>query len=268
MLQCKRPLLAGGSPRKTWFGSGARRGLFSYPFDPGQLTGLQVWYRASDGLWQESTRATPATANADPVGAWDDLSGNNRHIIQATAGARPTLRTNVVNGQQIVRFDGSNDTLSVVSNLGMGSNIPFSLFIVFKTTTGSSDAGLFGTTTTAGPSGNVFLINHHAGTNVYFYIDDAQPNYSLGTSSFFIVGATWDGTTNTNGIAMYKDGTSQGNTTATLQPSAGTNGHIGQSTTFFNGDMAEIVLYNRVLSTAERQSVERYLGSRYAITVP
>jgi hypothetical protein len=35
----------------------------------------------------------------------------------------------------------------------------------------------------------------------------------------------------------------------------------------FNGDIAEVLVYNRALSIAERQSIEAYLGSKWGITV-
>lgn len=50
------------------------------------------WYDPSDisTLWQDSARTTPVTASGQPVGAMDDKSGNGRHLLQATAAARPT----------------------------------------------------------------------------------------------------------------------------------------------------------------------------------
>jgi hypothetical protein len=59
------------------------------PFAPTDLTGLQFWFKADGTLWQDSARTTAATADADPVGAWDDASGNANNATQATAGTRP-----------------------------------------------------------------------------------------------------------------------------------------------------------------------------------
>lgn len=61
------------------------------PLTPNQVTGLTGWWDAltSSSLWQD-TAGTVAAGVGDPVGRWDDLSGNGRHFIQATAGRRPT----------------------------------------------------------------------------------------------------------------------------------------------------------------------------------
>lgn len=83
-------------------------------FDPSTLS-PSWWFKADGTLWQDSARTTPAAANADPVGAWDDASGNARHALQATAGKRPTLRTNVRRGKAVVRFDGVDDFLAIAT---------------------------------------------------------------------------------------------------------------------------------------------------------
>jgi hypothetical protein len=53
-------------------------------------------------------------ANADPVATWTDSSGNANSLSQATAGKRPTYRTNVINSKPVVRFDGTDDFLSLL----------------------------------------------------------------------------------------------------------------------------------------------------------
>lgn len=79
-----------------------------------QAPNLAYWYDANDiaTLWQDSARTTPVASDADPVGAWDDKSGNGRNVIQATAGLRPLYKTNILNGKAIVRGDGTDDLLN------------------------------------------------------------------------------------------------------------------------------------------------------------
>lgn len=59
-----------------------------------------------------------ALANNDPVGTWNDVSGNNFKLVQATAGRKPLFKTNVVNGKPAVLFDGSDDYLVVQNQAG------------------------------------------------------------------------------------------------------------------------------------------------------
>jgi hypothetical protein len=104
------------------------------PFAPTDITGLQFWTKADGTLWQESTRSTPATADDDPVGSADDLSGNGKHAIQATAGARATLKTNIQNSKPILRFDGTADNLltaSIAHGIGTG-NFYVATFVIVR----------------------------------------------------------------------------------------------------------------------------------------
>jgi len=56
-----------------------------------------LWYEFGtfDGLYQDSAGTTPATAVAQPAGLRLDKSGRGNSILQATAGARPTISARV-----------------------------------------------------------------------------------------------------------------------------------------------------------------------------
>lgn len=92
-------------------------------FSPTQVAGLSLWLDASDPstLFQNSTLATPASADGDPVGGWKDKSGNARNALQATAGIRPALKTGIQNGKPVVRFNGTDTYLGVANNLVHGA---------------------------------------------------------------------------------------------------------------------------------------------------
>ncbi len=62
-------------------------------------------------LWQDTSATTAVTADTDPVGRVDDLSGNGKHLLQATSGNRPAYRT----GPPRVVWDAVNDYLSISS---------------------------------------------------------------------------------------------------------------------------------------------------------
>ena len=73
-----------------------------------------AWYDPNDlsTLFQDSAGTTPVTAIGDPVGKMLDKSGNNRHMIQATAAARPILRQNSTTGKLYLECDGIDDSMS------------------------------------------------------------------------------------------------------------------------------------------------------------
>lgn len=71
-------------------------------------TKLKEWEYAGGTLWQDSARTTAVTANNDPVGAMDDLSTGGNHLLQGTAGARPTYKTGQINSRPALSFDGGD----------------------------------------------------------------------------------------------------------------------------------------------------------------
>jgi len=77
---------------------------------PSSLGTLIAGYDTEAGfstMWQDSARTTAAN-DTDPCGALDDLSGNGNHVLQATAGARPTVNASGVNSKRALSFDGGD----------------------------------------------------------------------------------------------------------------------------------------------------------------
>jgi hypothetical protein len=104
------------------------------PFSPTDIAGCKLWLAADGTLWQDSARTTPATADGDPVGAWDDASGGGNHATQATAGFRPLLKTAIVNSKPVIRFDGTDDFLSAA----IAADASVTAFFVAKKNSGAS----------------------------------------------------------------------------------------------------------------------------------
>jgi len=91
----------------------------SAAFSPASLPNLAFWYDASQ----------LTLANNDPVGSFTDLSGNGRHLVQATASWKPTFLTNRQNGLPAVVSDGTDDRLQTAN---FTFNQPKHIFVVVK----------------------------------------------------------------------------------------------------------------------------------------
>lgn len=74
-------------------------------FEPTEISGLVGWWDAS----------TLSGADGSSVSAWLDSSGNEAHMYQSTSAAQPTLQTNELNGQNVVRFDGVDDFMNLTA---------------------------------------------------------------------------------------------------------------------------------------------------------
>lgn len=77
------------------------------PFVPSELADLQIWVESDiSTLYQDDAKTTPVTADGDPVGAWEDKSGNgNDFTIGSSPDYRPTYKTDYIRG------DGTDESL-------------------------------------------------------------------------------------------------------------------------------------------------------------
>lgn len=64
------------------------------------------------GVYQDSAKTTPATADGSRIGAWADQSGGGRDALQADANKRMFRRNGVLNGKSSVSTEGSPQGLS------------------------------------------------------------------------------------------------------------------------------------------------------------
>lgn len=87
---------------------------------PESISGLKAWLNAS--------RIT-GIADGGTVTTWTDLTGNGNSPTQATAGKRPLYKANIINGQAVVRGDGSDDFLIMDPVAGGTIAQPLTIFV-------------------------------------------------------------------------------------------------------------------------------------------
>lgn len=227
-------------------------------FSPNNLPDLILWLKA-DAL---------SLANNDPVGTWPDSSSAANDFTQATAGNKPLFKTNIVNSLPVVRFDGSDDYLTRTANMMDGTD-SYTIFAVIKSAT------------IAAGSGNIFSSGISA-TNWYIQFRRDTANFgnyhlkSLGlhevatdtsgvvAGAWNVVTADWDGAN----IHIWRNGTLKDTVAVTTSYGFGTYNAVGAfdpglALQPWNGDIAEVVIYNAALSASDRQEVELYLKNKY-----
>jgi hypothetical protein len=67
----------------------------------------------------------------------------------------------------------------------------------------------------------------------------------------------------------FVDGVSKGSVASSNRASTAINNTIGvtYSTEYMNGQIGEIIIFDRALKTEERKSIEQYLGKKWSIKV-
>jgi hypothetical protein len=210
--------------------------------------GLQLWLCASQ------------VEQADgAITVIKDLSGNENHARRdppsASPASNPALAKDAVSGQPVLRFSGAN----IAFGFKRLTDIRTAFWVVCK------DPAAFGKRTEKFVLGDKESNDFHAGwTDDTIFNTDVNPGH---LSKYLHDGKTW-----LNGQAMDASKTpfpQQLSLISILSAGPVRAGQLAQDRTFagrsWQGDIAEILLYNVELSDADRQAVEKYLLAKYQI---
>lgn len=224
-------------------------------FTPASIANLTFWIDASDA-------ASITVDGSNNVSQWNDKSGNGFHAGQSNSAKRPSYTgSNQIKGRNVPNFDGSNDNLITTGTMSVSQ--PNTTFVVFKYPSGLS------TTTRYLFDGSVnrqFII-------VATPTTPSQINFGAGTT----VGITsLTGIENaTSYVTSVFNGASSQVRVNGVQRSTGNPGTNGvgtalvigafqsQAGSFWQGMIAEILIYSRALSGSEITTLESYLSSKW-----
>lgn len=234
-------------------------------FDLPVKSGLILWLDAAD----DSTFSY-SDYTASLVSQWRDKSGLNNHASTSTNKPR---RNSQLFSRPSLNFSSSNAvSMSIQSGIILPGDA--SIFIVHKPGVQDNQYAIL-IDNFHGTGGNYGFVIQRNSTNSEFYYSSANG------STFLDTGASgWSYTNNTPQILSlnknsstgtpYNNGTSLTNRTlhATISQyttalSIGSWG--GYSGRFYNGDMCEILIFNRSLSSNEMKQVHTYLGQKWGI---
>ena len=226
---------------------------------PNLLPNLTLWLDASDG--------STIMESGNSVSAWSDKSENGNDATQGTPGLQPNTNTNTQNSRNVITYNGSN-SLSLASGVYSIPNGSNTLFAVCKTnnstaqqrvlnmtTTNSSDYGLIYTPTV----GEVIYYNNLSGLGV--------AATGVSDTNYNIFSCWRDGTDvsiSVNGGAASANNTRGGDVPAIDEASLGA---FQTSANFLDGDIAEVIIYSRLLTTPEITAINQYLSNKWAITL-
>lgn len=218
-------------------------------------------------LWLDPSQTSSITKTGNLISTINDLSGNNNHATDPTPASNTDKPTHTLNGKNYlgtITLDGNDALTGAIT--GFTNNNNFSLFIVgnFNQTAPTETAFAFGND---GNNNNTALRSKPTG----FVIEQWQNQES--TSANNTNWHVFSITRNPAALTLYVDGTAG---TALASPPNQTNntnyalGQHVQSTdlTPINGNIGEIILYNRTLTPNERQTIETYLQKKWGFLIP
>lgn len=233
-------------------------------FLPTSLSGLTAWLRADLGV----------THSGNAVSLWADQSGNGRDFAQGVGASRPTLQaTGGPNGTACVDFDGTNDLLTNGALSGFIAAGAYTLFVVFRAdaiSTGAGDATAYDNDGPIGDSSanfGLFVRNAPSDQAVAYNWDGSSDVVALSCAT-----ATWHAAEQrheSGTLYARLHGTAEGSAASGNTMALTSNVRLGTvyatANQYFDGQIAEVVVYNRALSLSERQQVRAYLTARYGL---
>jgi putative heme-binding domain-containing protein len=243
--------------------------------------GLKLWLDGSRQNLARAANSKRALFGGDPVDVWYDGSGQRLDVVQTFQAAQP--RFWAAGERAVVRFDGKNACLGLT---GLKSRLDdFTVFLVAApranpgdyhaffaiNETGKNDYTTGFTMDMTGEASNRFDRLNVEGQGFGGAVNLMKSSHSFG--EFKVVVAR--GRAGSRGVQLLIDGQPEGardRVPSALRMDSLALGARFYSNTdappslrgFFDGDMAEVLLYDRALSDEQEKTVATYLKEKYA----
>ncbi len=228
--------------------------------------GLQLWLKA-DGRMDTSF---DAGTGDNYINSWYDDSDNGYVLTQSVANKRPVRVDSEINGQTVAIFNGSTSFLSGGDILDIHEK-SWTVYVVGQA---YSDNGTYLAKSLYGSLAGRWSTLYYGGQLLYLYQDNTDlynvaVNRAVG--SWEITTTERDTTAKEN--RLYANfsllGTTPFSTVDDMDNSsrflvgAYNNNPDTSETLFLNGAIAEILIYDRILTDTEKTLVQNYLEEKY-----
>jgi hypothetical protein len=252
--------IATGVAALTYTDSGLSSGTYEYQVF-GEI-GATVWTPASiAGLlsWHDATNSGSITASGGLVSQWSDLSGNSRHLTQASGSLQPQTGGNI-NGVAALTFDNVDDVM------GTGGFLTSNCTIFTVQRIDSNDSwnvmSISGTPRDISYSNSASQINTWSSTDGdYLTCIISMLNPTIDCVRYASTG-TCD-----RRIYSAEEGFRAANTTGKVSGLSGASMTIGTFARTLGGVVGEVIIYDSVLSDTDRETVIQYLEAKWGLAL-
>lgn len=240
--------------------------FYSLPSSVPVTSGLILSFNASNGVTTEAGNRVTSWSNQGSLGAGGNL------LQTSGSSARPTLTSNVINGFPAVQFDkaigqqlssaafaaqSQPNTYFLVARNDSSAISPTSFMTFFSSGTGNATTNNFWVTPTSSIANRIDM---YAGTA------ERQTTASFTPDAFHVFMLQFNHPN--NGLPVL-DGNPLTIAAGTPGSDAITGFRLGANATggeFLGGAIAEVLVYNRLLTADEQNIVGSYLSLKYGLT--
>ncbi|NBC84048.1 MAG: HYR domain-containing protein [Bacteroidetes bacterium] len=238
------------------------------PGGVGNVDGSQAQPRTLVWLMADSITG----ADGSDVTLWEDISGNNFDFSQPNSSFTPILRTNQLNGHHIVEFSKTNNRIVRNPFIDFPSDAVSAVFVLQSS---DNEAGLLSYAITS--QSNEYLYFYNANVNTYINGNNDNSGQTINDGNWLIYGHHWR--SSDGALVMRRDNQQiystnhRSGATITSGGSMAIGGEqdivdgnydAGQA---FQGNIAEIILFDEYLNTAQNIIIDNYLNEKYGITL-
>jgi hypothetical protein len=240
---------------------------------------LKLWLKSDVGV----------VLNGSTVSKWEDQSGNGNDALQSNVNRQPVLLENELNGKPVLSFDGVDDRLGFT-----GSSLisRMTMFFVYKLKLTTPPIFIL----TFGPANNIqqrFALNMRGrpdNNNDNDMIIGRADNTNLVIASIpgVVKYDEWRNITITRDQTVHNTNVWWNDQMATITPegsNVASSFSLGDSTASWGGigstdnyipfgtvrahcEIAELIVYDTLLSNEDRVAIEEYLVIKYNLIVP
>lgn len=243
------------------------------------MKNLEAWYEiSSDKSFNENE-----TFEDSNVSIWYDLnptSTNKNNLITQSINNVPSYKENCINYLPCLNFESSNKERLIGQrqvNIS-GSSAQGTIFIVGIAT--SSTAPKYPLTISGGTTLEVLRLDTNtSASEAGFRFQGANRLYKSPFKDKIPFVSTWTFSQSNrvnyydlyvNGKIQTQNSTAGSSSTINLKNISlvvGGENYGGTYQSFYDGQISEIIIFDRYLSSKERESVEKYLGQKYSIKI-
>lgn len=242
----------------------------------GMPTGLVYHIDASDAatLWQDTGGTNPITADGQQVARWDDKSPSAINVSEGNSGDQPDYRASVasLNNMPALYFDG--DVLRGTNDTGITGDHDLTAITVWSDAAGTGQnyqhtfhMGNTGTREAYGHSVSRGDNNGQIGNHYWGDGWNSSSNNGLGAANIAL--STYDSGADQD--TWWVNGDPVGNRGVTLNIAANQlqiGSRLNPVTEGFRGNLAEVLIFDQVLTSAQMNDIGGYLAAKYGINAP
>lgn len=231
-------------------------------FVPSDVSGLRLWLDASD--------ASTITQSGGAVSQWNDKSGNGFNAAMSVPSIRPLYNATGFNGYPAITW---NNTSTCAMDVGITINTEYSIFAAFRQNTGASYQRVINGVSSFGDDQNLLLGTFEQKTlTVANWTTNPlanNPHYYNTTVTPIVQFMACGQSGGVDVVVPRINGNVQDTRTSarrnlTFLQLFARDGYLN----VFEGALAEVLIYNRVLSSAEVELIEGYFMFKYDVVKP